>query len=182
MGWYTNEYSHGMPDGPAKGFLFDGSGYHDILPPGSVECYITSVSGNNVAGTYYDANYQQHGFIYDGANYTTIDVPGGSSAAIDVISGNGVVGSYLKDGFREAFLFDGTTFSSIPDVPVPNLVDTEFTGISGNKVVGSWGGPYGNYQAFVYTIPEPSSLALVGISAISLISYGCFGRGRRRLT
>ena len=56
-------------------------------------------------------------------------------------------------------------------------------GISGNTIVGTYGDPVTNYgHGFMATIPEPSTISLLGMGAIGLLGYGLRRRWQKRIT
>ena len=62
--------------GRSHGFLYNGTTYSTIDPPGSLGANATAVSGNIVVGNYNDrSGGHTVGFLFDGSTYTTLDVP-----------------------------------------------------------------------------------------------------------
>ena len=103
-------------------FLYDGTSYTTLTPPGSSSATAYGVSGNMVVGTYADANdnYAQKGFIFDGITYTTLDIPGSTHSACLGVSGGDIVGYYnTADGNQHGFLMTpsgGGDVSPVPEV------------------------------------------------------------------
>ena len=77
------------------GFLYDGSTYTTINPPGSNSSTACAVSGNSVVGWYTDASGHEYGFLSAGLGYATIAPPGSIQSECLGISGNNVVGWYI---------------------------------------------------------------------------------------
>ena len=132
------------------GFLYNGSTYSTIRPPGATSSEAFDVAGNRIVGTYADAT-GRHGFLFDGATYTTLNNPlavkGTIAAGLD---GNNIVGWYLDAKNRpHGFLFDGTTYTNI-DSPL-GLFGTQLWGISGNNIVGNYVGSFSITNGFVYS-------------------------------
>ncbi|MGD1042611.1 MAG: PEP-CTERM sorting domain-containing protein [Sedimentisphaerales bacterium] len=182
--------SYSSSDGYGHGFIYDGTNWTTILIiprgidgsnivggnqlynittqiltainyPGATSTGLTGISGNNIVGSYQDSQYFPHSFLYDGSNWTTLSwscpIPQG-------IDGSNVVGSFV--------LYNITT-QSHTTLKYPGSALTQLYGISGNSIVGFYenGDPYGlpeNFSAphgFVYTIPEPCTLLLLGLGA-----------------
>jgi hypothetical protein len=152
----------------SRGFLFDGSSYTTINYPFSTFTVANGVSGNNVVGEYYDTKGDVHGFLFDGATYTTLDDPlfmgAGYTSAFD-IDGDNIVGytSANAGALIASFIYDGSTYTHPFDVELEFMGGHHFRGISGNRIVGEY-----NDQPFIYTIPEPASLALALLAALAL--------------
>ena len=78
-------------------FLYDGSAYTTLTPPG-FNIYATGVSGKNVVGLYFDVNgttglsSEVHGFLYNGSSYVTLTPPGAANSDALGVSGDDVVG------------------------------------------------------------------------------------------
>lgn len=79
--------------------------------------------------------------------FTPLNYPGAANTLALAIEGNNIVGTYSDSSFiQHGFLFDGTNWTSL-DVPFPFGPfngNTNASGVSGNKVVGSYyEGPHG---------------------------------------
>ena len=115
-----------------NGFVFDGTSFATLLPPGALGSAATGLSdGGTVVGSYFDStvidelgNVQpgpEHGFIFEGGSYSTLDVPGALSTHPRGISPDGryISGFYLTDFAVPGFVHDrvnGTfTVVSLPD-------------------------------------------------------------------
>jgi hypothetical protein len=95
----------------------------------------------------------------------------------DGISGNNIVGIYYNSSGTHGFLYDGSTYTTLDD---PLGQDTYVEGISGNTIVGWYGVPgYGgeDTHGFIATVPEPSALALLSVSTITMSLAICRWRG-----
>ncbi|MBX7073979.1 MAG: hypothetical protein K1X71_12600 [Pirellulales bacterium] len=154
----------------AHGFLFDGATYTTIDHPlGTRGTFVTGIDQQNIVGTYLDSQGKYHGFLFDGTTYTTLDdtyLGGGYGATIaNGIDGDRVVG-YASIGTGQlitSFIYDGATYTHPLGEELELLGAHHFRGISGNRIVGEY-----NDQPFIYTIPEPASLALALCAALAL--------------
>jgi hypothetical protein len=140
VGWYLDSSMQ------THGFLYNGSTYTTLDPPGSVSSTALAVSGNNVVGTFTNASGVSTGFLYDGSTYTTLLAPQNLPTNPAAVSGGNVVGTYSQGGSDHGFLFDGTNYTTID---VPGGFNTTPTGVSGTTVVGVY---YvnGSYHRFSY--------------------------------
>ncbi len=99
---------------------------------------VEGISGNNIVGSYTDANGNQHGFIYNGSTFETVDYPGAASTVLTAVSGNTIIGS---DGADSAFIYSGGTFQSPPTEQFGGgftsyTATMNVTGISGATLAG----------------------------------------------
>ena len=175
-----------QPGNPATGT----TGYNGYIYNLSTSAYTTldnplgvrgtlpyGISGNDIVGTYGDANASagNHGFLYDGSTWTTIDDPLGLNGDAPAgISGNTIFGYYLDtvSGKAHGFLYDmpTSTYTTLDDPLGAN--GTGVTGISGNTIVGSYDDASGVAHGFVATpTPEPSTFVLFAAGAIGLAGY-----------
>jgi hypothetical protein len=126
------------------------------------------ISGNRIIGNYTDSQGGRHGFLFDGATYTTLDDPlfmGFGSTIAYGIDGDSIVG-YTSDSAGAviaSFIHDGSTYTHPFGYEAEFMGGHHFNGISGNRIVGEY-----NDQPFIYTIPEPASLALALFAALAL--------------
>jgi hypothetical protein len=135
--------------------------------PGATMTRIYGIDGSNLVGS-----YDHHGFVYNMTtqNWTTIDYPGATYTRIYSIDGSNLVGSSSLNGNKLTdFIYDGTTLDAL-DLP-GSPID-----IYGNIIVGSYtttihadNGAIGIFShGYVYTIPEPATLLLIGLGAAIL--------------
>ena len=134
-------------------FMYDGGQYSTLTPPGSSNAWAMGVDGNNVVGVYDLASSSTiSGFLYNGLIFTTLNDPIADQVTgtqAEAVSGNMVVGGVGYDGHgnAEGFIYDGSSYTN---VAYPGAVSTNFTGISGNKIVGTYRDTSGNLHSFVY--------------------------------
>jgi probable HAF family extracellular repeat protein len=88
--------------------------------------------------------YGDHGFVWDGSSFSTLDVPGADFTVARGINNLGeVVGNYGDRAGFHGFVWDGSSFSTL-DVPG---------------------------AGFISPGPEPSTLAIAGLSGALLLVY-----------
>ncbi len=132
--------------------------------PGASNTGVYDIDSGNILGTYDDYD-GVHGFLYDGTTWTTLDMPGASATWALGIDGSNIVGVYPgTSGFSHGFLYDGTTWTTID---MPGVIETAIRGIEGNDIFGQYRDSFGTH-GFIYTIPEPATLLLLGLGGIFL--------------
>ena len=144
------------------GFLYDGSTYSPISPPGATGSTAYGIAGNRIVGVYDDASFNPHGFLYDGVSYTTLDHPLGAQGTFPhSLFGHTVVGSYIDAAAKaHGFAYDGSSWTTIDD-PL-GVKGTTVAGISGNKIVGTYIDAKNRTHGFLYngstytTLDDPS--------------------------
>ncbi len=104
------------------------------------------------------------------------------------VNDHGIAVGYYQDstGSQHGFLYNtntGTyTFLDDPSVTFTNGVEiTQITGINNSgEITGFYSGPNGVSQGFValQSVPEPGSIALLGIGLATLLGKGCVRRLR----
>lgn len=154
------------------GFALDGGNW-TTLPQSH---YPSGVSASKVVGRATNAQ----GFVYDGIAWTYLQYPAyltGSGMVFDTnlvgISGSNIIGNatwayypYL-DMYNRAFLYNGSTWQTL-NYPGSVSDSTYAWGISGSGVVGSYADANGSH-VFLLTIPEPTTLTLLGVSALGAL-------------
>jgi hypothetical protein len=133
-----------------QAFVFDGTSFTTLFPPGALGSNATGVNdGGTVVGSYFDSTVTdefgnvlpgpQHGFIYEGGIYTTLDAPGAIATNPRGISPDGryISGYYEIDAGFPGFVYDraGGTFTIVSK---PNSLLTIAQGINSSGIlVGS---------------------------------------------
>ena len=163
------------------GFILTDGVYTTLDFPGAATgsykgTYATGISGSTVVG-YYDSplDSYRHGFVETNGVFTPLDVPGAKETILTDISGDMVIGYYLdfsdkSHGFIETNGVFTTIERYVYDESLEKYVTNPFVpkGISGNTIVGS-DGYYGG-SSFIMTIPEPASLALLALGALTVLT------------
>src|SRR5262249_45345122 len=140
-------------------FLYDGTNISTLAVPGASQTTATAVSGNNIAGLYWDGA-GQHVFVKSGSTYNTLNVPGGTSPPqVTGISGNTIVGYYNgAGGSQVGYAYDGTTLKTLM---FPGALGTTVYGSSGSLIVGAYSDGKAGHS-FIYDGSNYSSFNLPG--------------------
>ena len=162
IGYYSD------PDYFAKkhGFIYKDSTWTTLNAPGATDTYARSIDGDTIVGYYRDNYETYHGFIYDGTNYNILDMPGASQTIISGISGGKIIGRYILEegGPSISFIYEGATWTTINNPYAPDQ-SIYVNGIDGDNIVGMYYDSDNQMHGFVYTIPEPATLLLLGLGA-----------------
>jgi uncharacterized membrane protein len=162
------------------GFLDTGSNFATIDVPGATETQAFGINNvGQIVGLFFDST-GQHGFLDTGGIFTTIDVPGASSLcfessctiALGINDAGQIVGRFglFINGTVRGFLDTDGTITPIdaPATIMGGLPGTVASGINDmGQIVGSTG-LHGFLATPISEVPEPSSLALVGVGVIAL--------------
>lgn len=151
---------------------YDGSSYgNGINDSGQVVGYSQSAEGH----------YWSHAFLYSNGTMIDLGTLGGPESRSVGLNNHGqVVGySFPTDVVdSRAFLYSDGTMTDLNSLIDPTtgwkLTQANAINDSGMIVGQGWLNTIGHYHAFLLTpIPEPSSLILIGVGAISLLAYTC---------
>lgn len=134
-----------------------------------------------------------HAFSYSGGKMTDLGTLGGSySEALSINAGGLVVGdSYTNTNADHAFLYAPGTIFDLNNLIDPNAGWTLQTATAINdsgEIVGQGINPKGQSDAFLLTplknvvIPEPSSVALVGLAMAALLARRSRSGGHSQLS
>jgi uncharacterized protein DUF3466/PEP-CTERM motif-containing protein len=204
-GMIVGQYSDSAT-GLTPGFVYNSGTYTTLTPVNPVAgVLVVNAQGINnnglVAGFYstdntttpVDGNEPQHGFIYNTVtgHYTLApdpNQPNFFTVQLLGINDNGIVAGYWQDaaGNQHGLLYNVATQSySYLDDPNAALVNgittTQITGINDSgEITGFYINSSGVAEGFVAinSVPEPASIALLGIGMTTLIGVG-FVRKRR---
>lgn len=134
--------------------------------PGASETLAHGIDGDNIVGYYSDGSIH-HGFVYDGLSYTRLDMPGATATYAWDIDGDNIVGHYSDGTGGHGFVYEGISYTTLD---YPGAANTRAYGIDGDRIVGPYwdGSVTSGGHGFVYVIPEPSTLLLLGFGAMML--------------
>ncbi|MHC4740513.1 MAG: PEP-CTERM sorting domain-containing protein [Planctomycetota bacterium] len=154
VGYYTDASE------TAHAFLYDGTSWTSLDFPGASSTYASGIDGDNIVGSYKDDSDNTHAFFYDGITWTSLDFPGAVYTNADGIHGDNIVGHYRDASLNDhGFLYDGTSWIQLD---FPDASSTGAKGIDGDRIVGYyWDGS--TTHGFIYTIPEPATILLLGL-------------------
>jgi probable HAF family extracellular repeat protein len=158
------------------GGLYDGTTWTPFVYPGSWNTMPRGISGNDVVGYWQEELYVwprrpiDHGFLYSNGNWISLDYPGAHSTIAYGVSNGKVVGGYFDSSGQHAFLYYDGTWTTL-DYPGTSAGTTAY-GICGNYIVGGTYLPNGHggetMRAFLLTVPEPTTLALLALGGLFL--------------
>lgn len=145
------------------GFLYDGTTWSTLEPPGALGSDATAICSNGVVGYYAHlsappfAFILNDAFVYDGTTYTQLHMPGvdgsldGFHAIPTGMDGARVIGRLatndITDPTDQNFVYDGTTRTSLN---APGAQSTVLNGISGSKIVGQYSTNTSGSYGFLY--------------------------------
>ena len=120
-----------------------------------------------MVGYYGASGNHSHGFTYDGTTWTALDVSGAYSTLPLDIDGDNIVGTYSDPygNIMHGFLYNKGTWTTLD---MPGALWTCIYGISGNTLVGMYHDASYTEHGFIYTIPEPATLLLLGLGGLLL--------------
>jgi probable HAF family extracellular repeat protein len=174
VGYYLDSAQNG------HGFLLSGGVYTTIDGPGAASNFPAAINAaGQIVGNYIDASSASVGYVRNAAGtFTPIVFPGaaGETDPFGINALDSVVGFY-DDGIEfVGFALRGGGYSNFPQAP--GFTDTLPSKINDlDQIVGTYTSADGVIHGFLATpVPEPSSLALLGIGGLVAIL-----RRRRRV-
>jgi hypothetical protein len=158
----------------SKGFVYDGLNWTTVQAPGALQTVVTAMDHGTMVGYWNrDLNSdpsaispsQNIGFIFDGINWTVLSYPGAMQTTVTGISGGTIVGTYANAFLEDhGFIYDGANWETLN---FPGAAYTQISGIDGDTIWGSYRHSlYGTNHGFIYTVPEPCTLLLLGLGGI----------------
>lgn len=156
--------------GIISGYLYNGGTYTTFSYPGAYQTFANGISGNTIAGYCSLTTGVICGFLYNNGVFTTLSVPGAYETEVFGISGNNVVGQCYGPNGRQAFLYNGSTYSILTGFGssfVPYA-------ISGNNVLGDSGNASMLYNGSTYTpvsFPGSSFTRAYGLDGNNIVGY-----------
>jgi hypothetical protein len=139
------------------------AGTWQVINPQAGSNQAEGMDGDNVVGVNMTVEhysiYHYHGFLYNSSTsaWTTLDVPGATRTEAYAVDGSNIVGLYQSGTNYYTFLYDGSTWRTLDRTILPSDMD-------GDNLVGSYTDASGSH-GFIYTIPEPATLLLLGFGA-----------------
>ncbi len=169
-----------MSGGSTHAFLDSGGSMHDLgtLSGGTSSWAAAINDGGQIVGTALNSQGLGQAFLYNSGSMQDLGTLGGEySDAYGINAAGLIVGdAYTGGGADHAFLFSNGSMQDLNHMLVSagsgwTLYEANGINASG-QIVGRGMNPRGQYDAFLLTpTPEPSSLALLGVGAISFAVY-----------
>lgn len=172
-GIYSNLITGQYQFGNIRSYLYDGSTYQRILPPGANEVFNPRIDKNTIVGHFQtSADFSNRGYITttDLASYTTFTVPGantspGQGTLLTGVHNDKIIGYYFTGvGTTSFFLLGGNR----TDVNYPGSSSTRFNGIYENFIVGEFDSGYFLYDGSSFTQIIPPS----GVTSFLVFGIG----------
>ncbi len=191
------------------GFIQAGNTVTTVNAPSGTSVDVVNAQGINnhgeLVGFYVGNDGNQHGFIANAGSASNGSLSGTAVAdpTIPPISGepgatfvfsqilgindSGLAVGYYQDstGSQHGYLYNANTgqysFLDDPNAAFNNGVEiTQITGINDSgEITGFYSDANGVFHGFVASVPEPSSVALLGIGLTTLMSMGYVRRQRQ---
>jgi probable HAF family extracellular repeat protein len=151
---------------------------HDLGTLGGTSSWAGNVNASGqIVGWAYTSSGNQHAFLDSGGVMTDLGTLGGSASIAWGINASGQVmgDADTSSGIQHAFLYSDGSMTDLNSLifPNPGWTLSEATCINDlGQIAGYETNSSGQTHACLLTpIPEPSTLVLFGIGAISLLAY-----------
>jgi probable HAF family extracellular repeat protein len=167
--------------GTPHAFLYSGSKMIDLGTLGGKSSSVCSInnSGQIVGKSLIAGDKLQHGFLYSDSKMTDLGTLGGAfveSYANGINDRGQIVGTCVTNsGLYHGFIYSNGTMTDLNTLIDPSSGWTLSGGTAINNsgwIIGNEYNAAGQYRAILLTpVPEPSTLALIGIAAVGLLGY-----------
>ena len=135
-----------------SGYTYDGTTFTDLNYPSKPHTRPQGIDGNNIVGYYMGADAIRHGFLFDGSSWTTLDYPAYQTEIFGV-DGDNIVGNYIDGSSHYHGCLYNKNTHSWTTIDRPGVLNTKFTGVHGNYLVGNSGDNYSNVNTgFIYNM------------------------------
>ncbi|AQT70083.1 hypothetical protein STSP2_03285 [Anaerohalosphaera lusitana] len=144
-------------------YMFDNFSWEEFEIDGAAPYTVKALDldGDTIVGRYKDENGTNHYYVRTGDTLEILEKPGASSIHGAAVDNGLIVGTFSDDSGSHGFIYDGTSWITVDK---PGAYNTSFSAIHGDTIVGRYSELNG-YQydqgVFIYTIPEPATLALL---------------------
>jgi hypothetical protein len=174
-GIYSNLITGNFITGASvRGYLYNGSSYQEILPPGANNTFDPKIDQNTIVGRFTtSANTSNRGFITTTglSSYTTFTVPGadtgdGRGTFLKGVHNDTIIGFYFTaSGQTTSFSLSG---GNRTDVNYPGASETRFVGIYENFIVGQYDSGWFLYNGETFVdIVQP-----LGVTGFNVFGIG----------
>jgi hypothetical protein len=185
----VGDYSSGSSIGPINvyGFLYNGSSYVTLVPPGATETEAFGVNDlGDVVGDYEVIGAQSAFidggiFLYNGSTYSTFHVPGvpiapGYTHAVGINDSGIIVGTYIdSNNITQGFIKNGSQYTTLSD-PL-GVGGTHITGISNSgQIVGYYVNSAGSNNGFIFADGKFTTIDFPGANGTELTGINSAGQ------
>jgi probable HAF family extracellular repeat protein len=166
-------------NGQVHGFLLVNGIFSTIDFPGSSFTMPGAINNSGLISGHINGPTVAAGFLFDGTTYSSFTGPGGQNVGdVGGINDAGtIVGSYDQPQapqWQNGFVLTG--LGGLSSLSYPGAVQTQLYGINNlGEVVGQYRDSNGDYFGFLaapqsQSLPETSSVLLLGVGALGLVS------------
>lgn len=150
-------------------FVYEGGGFTILAPPpGAKEVVAYGADPGGMVGYYDDAEDVSHGVYFHDGVWEDIAVPGAVGETIPTVVQDGrLAGLYRSaENVLSGFIWEDGLFTTFD---IPGALNTSIFALEGDRIGGTYYGTDGKQHGFVATIPEPTTLGLMGIGGLMLL-------------